>query len=432
MPHSAFIISDIHLGATTSLLTAYDDAESASHKVARPLANQVLTLMLDALRERMTPGEQIEQCILLGDIFDFSFASYGLAMRNGAWFFEQLVQSGLFKEFVYVPGNHDHHLWQQITEYNYQLKMMPDVPVDYPKTLPPNMVLTNTFLDDLMPEGSGISVTYPNYTLMTNGERFYFHHGHYLQKLYVVASNFLSELLETRDINDLELLNAPFLEFGWYNVCQAYNLGDHKLIDRLYFMIKNEHSDGLDRLLRAFLQKLNRWDTSIMPTGHQRLGLLPRLLNRGLQSIGPFLLKQLFFKHSKLFSTRHYASSARYKTIEGELEQAALHYLKQYILHTAPERHVHFVFGHTHAPSQGVLCQDGSGEMSAKLYNTGGWIVDRLDEKGSFIVPDMMPLLITEAAEVVPLPLNEWHHQQLFDWIYECPSLVAVRSQMEA
>ena len=95
LPHArnAFVLSDIHLGAATSLLTAYD-ASPDGQVERRVSAKLFIGNLLDLLREQIGSDGPIDQCILLGDIFDFSFASYGLAMKNGYWFFQELAKSG--------------------------------------------------------------------------------------------------------------------------------------------------------------------------------------------------------------------------------------------------------------------------------------------------------------------------------------------------
>lgn len=405
MVRSAFVISDIHLGASTSLLTAIDYDYEAECLVERPLARAVLERLFADLRELLY-GEKIQQCILLGDIFDLSFAPYGLTMQNGRWFFEQLLASDLFEEIVYIPGNHDHHLWQQISEHYYLMTELGNPPLNYPRTLPANFVLRDTFLDQLLPDGHGFQVTYPNYELSINGTMFYLHHGHYLQKLYSVASNLLSETLHTQNIEDLEVLNSPFLEFGWYNMGQAYNIGKQKLLDKLYFMFKNHQTDQLDRLLRMFLQKIDQWGGR---SPRRRWNPLGRSMDMMIKLLGPFFLKRLFFKHSRLFKKRHPASSSRHERLAGNLDMAVMDYIQKYML---PEgcrsQECIFIFGHTHEPEENFVCQDDR-QMCYRIYNTGGWVVDQLDEQGEFVLPRMAPIYIGSDGSVHSLPFTQRH-----------------------
>lgn len=404
MVRNAFVISDIHLGASTSLLTAIDYDPETHETIPRPQAETVLNLLIEDLRACCNGG-RIEQCILLGDIFDLSFAPYGLAMQNGRWFFQKLIEADLFESFVYVPGNHDHHLWQQVSEHYYLLENLENPPLHFPRTLPPNVLLNDTILNGMMPAGHQLLITYPNYEATINGRRFYFHHGHYLQKLYVAASKLLSDAIHTKSIEDLELLNSPFLEFGWYNLGQAYNIGQQKLIDKLYFMIKNHQTEQFDRLLRLFLQKIDQWE----PRNRRRWNVIGMMTDSLIKVVGPFLLKRLLFKHSQLFKKHQHASSIRHTRLSGSLYQSVLDYISNYLV--PPETtglECTFIFGHTHEPEENFVCHDAQ-QNCYHIYNTGGWVVDMLNEQGEWLIPQMAPVYLDETGGVHMLAFSQRH-----------------------
>jgi hypothetical protein len=428
MVRNAFVISDIHLGASTSLLTAIDYDVASGGTLKRPLAEEVLDRLIADLREYIVEGEKIEQCILLGDIFDLSFAPYGLAMKNGRWFFQKLIDADLFEHFVYIPGNHDHHLWQQVCEHYYLMTELGNPPLSYPRTLPARMLLDNTFLDGLLPGDHQLLVTYPNYETAINGQHFFFHHGHYLQKLYIAASNLLADTIHTQDIEDLEVLNAPFLEFGWYNLGQAYNLGAQKLIDRLYFMFKNNQTEQFDRLMRLFLQKIDQWETS-PGAKRRRWNPLGMITDTVIKALGPYLLKRLFFKHSRLFKKRQHASSVRHERLSGSLHKPVVDYISKYMIPNVPDcKECHFIFGHTHEPEENFVCYDDK-ERCYHIYNTGGWVVDLLDDHGELVVPQMAPIYLAEDGSVNALPFTEKHHDFLAQRLKEDPLFQKIRTE---
>lgn len=427
MVRSAFVISDVHLGASSSLLTAIDYSPGNEGTITRPLAQAVLQKLLDDL-QALRGGRRIHQCILLGDIFDFSFAPYGLAMQNGRWFFEQLIASDLFEEFVYIPGNHDHHLWQQISEHYYLISELENPPLHYPHTLPANFLLENTFLDRLLPEGHKMYVTYPNYEFSIHGRLFYLHHGHYLQKLFIVASRFLAELIDTEDIEDLEVLNAPFLEFGWYNIGQAYNLGRQKLIDRLYYMFKNHNTRQLDRLLILFLQKIDQWDARPRQGRYNPIGTVTDSL---IKLLGPYLLKRLFFKHTRLFGRQQHASSTRHMRLTGapDIVTAATEYIYQFMLPKKPAcNECTFIFGHTHEPEINVTHEDPHG-IRYHLYNTGGWVADLLDAEGEFLLPRAAPIYLAENGSIHSIPFSQTHRGFLKSMIVTDTAFQRIRQE---
>jgi len=425
MVESAFILSDIHLGASNSVLTAFDYEPQTGTSIERPFAKQVLDKLLDDITE-MRLGQKIDQCILLGDIFDLSFAPYGLAMQNGRWFFEQLIKADLFKSFVYIPGNHDHHLWQQICEHYYLMTALDNPPLDYPRTLPANFLLNNTFLDSLLPEGHSFQVTYPNYAFTIADKPFYLHHGHYLQQLYLAASKFLGEVMDTSSIDDLETLNAPFLEFGWYNMGQAYNMGQRKLIDRMYFLFKNNRTKQIDSLIRLGLKKLNRLGKDPTEKGWHPVERLLDYLN---QRLGAFFVHRMFFKQSRRHQKMPHASTARHKRLTESAQQAIADYLRQYLLpQTCEVSECTFIFGHTHEPEHNVV-MDIPGKTRVHLYNTGGWIVDQVDAEGNWVLPQAAPLFICEDGSIQTLPFTHKHHAFLQNHLATDPSFQAIKQQ---
>src|SRR3989304_715890 len=57
---------------------------------------------------------KVDYLVLLGDILDFSVASYADAYRQARCFFRRLSEDGLAREIIYVPGNHDFDVWHTV------------------------------------------------------------------------------------------------------------------------------------------------------------------------------------------------------------------------------------------------------------------------------------------------------------------------------
>ena len=69
----------------------------------------------DILRERDTlallePQLDVDEVIFLGDMFDFLFASLRDAFSAADGLFDLLREKLQGKRFVFLAGNHDHHL----------------------------------------------------------------------------------------------------------------------------------------------------------------------------------------------------------------------------------------------------------------------------------------------------------------------------------
>src|SRR3954447_25871043 len=85
----ALVISDLHFGAWTT-----------DGLLARPLA-----------RERLAPHlDDIDELVLLGDVFDIQFGRMEGAFEEAEPFFELVREKLQGKRVVFVAGNHDHHL----------------------------------------------------------------------------------------------------------------------------------------------------------------------------------------------------------------------------------------------------------------------------------------------------------------------------------
>src|SRR6266566_3214828 len=155
------------------------------------------------LRELIAHNESREKPILVlnGDILEMALAE----TNKAAMVFERFIElifpkdgEPLFdKNILYIPGNHDHHIWESARETQYVnfLCRIPvgtqlDIPWHTTKMFAPDLVreyfLTNLIqryphLKDVV-----VNVVYPNYALLSsNGQKcVIFNHGHYVEPLY--------------------------------------------------------------------------------------------------------------------------------------------------------------------------------------------------------------------------------------------------------
>lgn len=98
------IISDTHLGDPKSVM-AFRESRSGDVNVGSRYGEFV-----EKMRETFN-GEPVDYLVLLGDIFDFSIASYSDSYEIGRFFFQRLKDDNLAKEVIFLPGNHDYDLW---------------------------------------------------------------------------------------------------------------------------------------------------------------------------------------------------------------------------------------------------------------------------------------------------------------------------------
>jgi UDP-2,3-diacylglucosamine pyrophosphatase LpxH len=107
-------LSDLHFGAENSILTQLAP-NSLEPDVHRP--SSAMVGLVECLRELIGRNEGPEKptLVLCGDVLELALSTDNVA----AMVFERFVEltlardSRLFGDTIYfVPGNHDHHLWE--------------------------------------------------------------------------------------------------------------------------------------------------------------------------------------------------------------------------------------------------------------------------------------------------------------------------------
>src|SRR5258708_653003 len=122
MPDIKYVcLSDMHLGAENSLLSNLtDDAKDTDPTVASP----VLIQLVECLKSLIQQNENADQptLILNGDILELALTTE----NEAAMVFERFIElifpaqgERVFKEIIFIPGNHDHHLWETAREAQY-------------------------------------------------------------------------------------------------------------------------------------------------------------------------------------------------------------------------------------------------------------------------------------------------------------------------
>ncbi len=154
----ALVISDMHFGAWTG----------------RDLLRE------DFFLERLAPAlDGVDEVILLGDLFDFLFSSVADAVDSSTGLLRLIAEKCAAKRFVFLAGNHDHHLVHRDEESRVveaalargEAPRVDGVPAAEP--LGPGFF--QEFLQHRLP-GVEVEIAYPTYSfagvLCT--------HGHYL------------------------------------------------------------------------------------------------------------------------------------------------------------------------------------------------------------------------------------------------------------
>lgn len=149
----ALVISDTHFGAWTG------------EDLLRKRSN------LDLLG----PHLDVDEVVVLGDLFDFLFASVADAFTAAAGLLDLLREKLQGKRLVFLAGNHDHHLVAQEEEALLELQLATGEPVDRLRSA---LRESDPFcrLLELRLDGVEVDVRYPAYTV----GGVFCTHGHYL------------------------------------------------------------------------------------------------------------------------------------------------------------------------------------------------------------------------------------------------------------
>ena len=343
----------------------------------------VLVAVTDALRTLIEGQDHPPVLILAGDVLDLALSSDAIA----ATAFEGFVDAAfgqtprLFADTVYyLPGNHDHHLWESAREAQYLgyiEELDPGAPVGdpwhvtglLPGSLRPSRDSLLQALIRRRPGGEDVTVlvAYPNLALVTpDGRRCrVVSHGHFSEPIYMLMSQIRDLLFpEQRNpagltIAALEAENFAWIDFFWSTLGRSGEVG----------------SDV--GLVYADL-------SSSVELGQLSANLVHSLVAR---NHGPHWLRPIEAALITAITKRevkHLARSERGtpgQTLSARSESGLRLYLEGPVRRQIVDDlggvgdDVGFIFGHTHKPF--VVDRQLAGYPSpVRISNTGGWVVD--------------------------------------------------------
>ncbi|MGA2519947.1 MAG: hypothetical protein ABSG81_03905 [Acidimicrobiales bacterium] len=372
-------MSDMHFGAENSLLSHVPEG---SIDVDPQHPSAVLVALVDCLRTlcAVEAGEGRPTLVLNGDILEMALARDEVAAMAFDRFVDLAFGSGapIFDDtVVYVPGNHDHHLWETARERQYAAYVAA-VPTGQP--LGPPWHATRLFeSDDLAwPEAElltalvrrragldlRVKIAYPNLGVRSEGtgRTVLFHHGHFVEPLYRLMSS-LKDIVFPRqptglEIWDWEADNFAWIDFLWSTLGRSGEVG--RDMGLVYDMLQS------DEALAILADDVGTASTRTLPaTVRPETAALVRVVLRVVathvarheradptQLLGP----------SATAGLRDYVTGPLLRQLEREHPGAA-------------EGPVSFVFGHTHKPYESVEHLPGL-TQSVQVFNSGGWVVD--------------------------------------------------------
>ena len=385
-------LSDLHFGAETSLLTELDENYNPAYQQVSPVLARLMACLRRVLSEQ--PQATRPTLVLLGDVLELALSDTHQALMTFERFLTLAFPGGaddLFnREVIYVPGNHDHHLWEiaRETHYlNYLNSLPPGAPLgeewhitrlyksdtseteDFPEQrLLTGMARRQPTLRDLR-----ISTAYPNMGLRSpDGLRsVIFTHGHFIEPLYTLMSQLncmiFRESATPDTVLELEQENFAWIDFFWSTMGRSGLAG--KQVQRVYEKLASEagREDLSKRLGAGIVERFfgNDW----IPDAAQR------------------------FAFEKLFDALSRRAGAHERVhVDDPLGPDANAGLKHYISgpllrqithecrHTRLPESLAVIFGHTHKPFESSLEVPGFARP-VEVLNTGGWVVDSVERQ---------------------------------------------------
>ncbi|MCK4821845.1 metallophosphoesterase [bacterium] len=432
----AIVLSDLHLGEESSVLHYGQKFK----KGKQPLVNKLIKLLKETLS-----NETIPFLILAGDTLDLSLASVQGAVADFRLFLEDVHE--FFDNFVYIPGNHDHHMWRTLQEQVFVVnriregEKIGDFPQEQIGTVrdgkivlkgvnPKKTLGAKTFLNDLLPEaakGKNFAVTYPNVFLkFKNSERdILITHGHFFEVAWTLVSDIFKKSLNLTAMNYrvLERINSPLTEFGWYGLGQAGKLSN--FIEELYGEIKNSEDkkltlalndvrDYLDELWTFKPTKREGFFSRIRAIFSQAKAAIKEELSDQALKLMTDLVKSLIV--SQFEEREPYTGGSPLRHCPNMLDDPSKKdRITRYVSYSFGRPYefspYQIIFGHTHVPiKQGSIdvAVDGTPHNIA-AFNTGGWVVDT-KEATEIIHSRPMPFSISDEGIIEPID---------FPWPYD-------------
>lgn len=371
------ILSDTHLGDPMTKLVRNGQVTDTFKTLSRKIRD-------------FGGGAPVDYLVLNGDILDFSMAAFDESCKVAKPFFQALSKDGVATQIVYIPGNHDKHVWDALDwEVNIVRRMKRHSPpkqfkrtqpavLDYAKgyiELPnvatgkkpsPNRIfLEGLFLKD---KALPIWIVYPNLYIRTADDMYLVTHGHMLEPAWVLLSELFQaepELAGTLGVAELEEYNIPLASM----ICTG--VGQAGAVSKLFHTIAQEAKRGkAARLKRLMDHVVPNLDKLIELPWYAEL--LDNVLLKALRRMA--------------LSTAESVEDTRYNEKYFEKKSVRKRFARFYVATCAQAEELglpppgKIVFGHTHRPMSAnePMETDKLDKLGGKalLYNTGGWLAD--------------------------------------------------------
>jgi hypothetical protein len=372
----AVCLSDLHFGAENSLLSHIGGDAVVDYDTPSPVLTSLVDCLRAILREHAGPPPTL---ILNGDVLELALAQDNVA----AMVFDRFVDLAFGDEAIfdptvlYLPGNHDHHIWETARERMY---------ADYVRGTPRNTDLgapwhaTNMFVADMRHSSESellsalmkrrtktdlkVVIVYPNLALETPGsERLAIvHHGHFTEPLYRLMSEGKAQLFPKQqpglNVWDWESDNFAWIDFFWSSLGRSGTAGED--VGVIYDMLQDP--DAIAKLAGELGELAGSFGPKHIRPFSQWIG---RHAARRAAKASLGRIERM--KPSELLSES--AKRGLFEYLGGPVA-LQLDYEKR------PRSQTSFLFGHTHKPFECAQTLVGF-PTPVEIFNSGGWVVDK-------------------------------------------------------
>jgi len=387
--------SDLHFGDVNSLLTRLKQ-DSNDTDPGKP--SDVMVQLVECLKVLINDNGGVKPILVLnGDILEMALNTDNEGIMVFQRFMELTMQKGkeLFNDekIIFIPGNHDHHLWESARETQY-LKYIKghsgilNIPwhVTYmfdkgdPKKIVESQLLTQLaqqYADKIV-----VATAYPNYAIMREDEQkcIIFHHGHLIEQIYRIMSTLKTwifpEREKPRQVWHIEQENFAWIDFFWSTLGRSGEVGQD--VGLIYHKLQSE-----EQVKELVYNVVNGIDKDYNLPG------IDSIAAASLKLILGIIVKKLI--DLEKFKTGMSPADSIEKNLKAYMtgplrEQIRVELGRENI----PD--VTFVFGHTHKPYQKDIEDIKGYNKWVNIYNTGGWVVDKVkpdpDHGGAIVLID--------------------------------------------
>lgn len=399
-------MSDLHLGDKYSLLTYLikdEENEKDKDKKKTVLPSATLKALAECLKTLAAQQKIKPTLVLVGDALELALASTHEALMAFELFVKEMLikeNEPLFDKIIFIPGNHDHHLWEATRETRYAENPPYDddgllLPFKHTSLMlcksekenNPDNLCADFFLSHLLKNGRikgltnkiSIVTAYPNFALEKNNRCIIMTHGHYIEPLYCAMSELDQRLfpkrIKPKSIEDLERQNFAWIDFFWSSMGRQGEVGED--VERIYYSLNNPKE------LRKMLVNLAE---SCIP---DETGFIGNILSSYLSDKAIEWLIKIIVERERCSHDGYLSNEAADGLYEYMNKYVTQQYMQEagIVAKGVIDLETTLIFGHTHSPFclsapslEDPLTEKFNGfSKPLDIYNTGGWVVEDED-----------------------------------------------------